>query len=480
MRFEELLEKKEAKQIGLLKNLVMTGGKQPIQEMAQRLQVTKKSVETYVEDLQLFLKRYKEQCRLVYDGYYLALSLAPEFSVSEIENQFYQEAPKFQILVTLLQEREIAFVRVSQELQISESSLSRKIKELNLLLKEFDLTIWQGKMEGEEAQIRYFYFQLLWYMGNSVEEVSGRNQRYVENIERGLDIQLRPEARKRVLLWLKITKLRLNVPHQKFARLNKKFQPYLKDPMYQKLKQIVYRSFGYYAVEIQEEEAMLHFCFLLSMSILSEAEFHQYSLVRSRFTPTGLVDTLLLENILRFYRPIKVHHEVEALCYYYLAQIHPQLYFFKGDIEVYNRENIWAMEQELSSRDMRGLCQKLLALAQESFALPEDEQNSLLAMTAVKYLSVLAILDFQMNREVRVGIHLKMEPLFKNATITMLILHLKSLNGVVVEECRENQTYDLIISNEKLPTHKTVYYFSELGTKYDIAQIKQLIRNLSS
>ncbi|MGM0123200.1 hypothetical protein IGI37_000566 [Enterococcus sp. AZ194] len=478
MRFEELLEKKEAKQIGLLKTLVMSGGKQPIQEMAVRLEVTKKSVENYVEDLQLFLRRYQQKCQLNYNGYYLSFSMVPDFSISEIEFQFYQEAPKFQILLTLIQEREIAFVRVSQELQISESSLSRKIKELNLLLKEFDLTIWQGKLEGEEAQIRYFYFQLLWYMGNPIDETSERNKRYVENIERGLEICLRPEAKKRVLLWLKITKLRLNIPNQTFKGLNKKFQPYLKDPMYQKLKQIVYRSFGYYAVEIREEEAMLHFCFLLSMSILSEEEFRTYSLSRSRFTPTGLVDTLILENILRFYRPTKVHHEVEALCYYYLAQIHPQLYFFKGDVEVYNRENIWAMEQELSSRDMKGLCQKLLGITQEEFLLPADEQNSLLAMTAVKYLSVLAILDFQMNRDVRVGIHLKMEPLFKNATITMLILHLKSLNGVVVEECREGQAYDLIISNEKLHTHAPVYYFSELGTKYDIAQIKKLIRDL--
>lgn len=478
MRVEELLEKKEAKQMGLLKTLVMTGGKQPIQEMAKQLQVTKKSVENYVDDLQYILASYKDKCWLDYDGYYLTFSMVPDFSIGEIEFRLYQKAQKFQILLTLLKEREIAFVRVSQELQISESSLFRKIKELNVLLKEFDLTIWQGKLEGEEAQIRYFYFQLLWYIGNPIDEVSERNNRYVENIERGLGIHLTQEAKKRILLWLKITKLRLNVPNQVFTRLNQKFQPYVKDPMYQQLKQIVYRSFGYYAVEIREEEAMLHFCFLLSMSILSEEDFRTYSLARSRFTPIGLVDTIILENILRFYRPIKIHHEVEATCYYYLAQIHPQLYFFKGDVEIYNRENIWAMEQELSSRDMRALCLKLLAITQEEFSIPEDEKNSLLAMTAVKYLSVLAVLDFQMNREVRVGIHLKMEPLFKNATITMLILHLKNINGVVVEECRTNQTYDLIISNEKLHTSTPVYYFSELGTKYDIDQIKKLIRDL--
>lgn len=477
MKFEELLEKKEAKKMCLLKNLLFSGGKDTITEMMKKLQLSKKSVENYLEELRDDLAIYEGQCQLIYDKTNVEFWKIPEFSLRELELTWYQEAPKYQILIHLLENKEMAFIRLTQELAISESSLSRKIKEINTLLKEFKLMIWQGKIEGEESQIRYFYFQLMWYLDQYPKHLTGKEKHLIEQFERGFGLVFTEEAHQRINLWVKITKYRISIPKLSFQEFHKKFVPYQKDRFYLQLKPIFQRFFSYYAVEIREEEIMLHFIFLISMSLLNEKDFYHYSLQRSRFTPSSIADTLILENILRLYPRPKIRPEWEANCYYHLSQVHLRLYFFQGDVEVYDRENIWQLEAKLSSRNIQSYTKKMLGLAQDTLAIPYDEENSLLAMTEVKYLSIVAILDVEMNREIRIGIDLKMDPLFKEAAINMYMLHLNMINGVVVEACIPEHHYDLIITNQQ--QEKVRYYrLSELGTNYDIQEIKKIIRQL--
>lgn len=164
MRLDQLLEKKEAKQLQLLKKLLLVGGKMELHELASYLGISKPSLEKYVEELQDELAHYQEQCRLYYRKGVLVFEMSPTFSLNQIEWAFYRSALKFQILEHLLQHQEVTTVQLAQKLAVSESSLFRKIKELNGLLAEFELEIWQGKLIGEETQIRYFYFELFWYV----------------------------------------------------------------------------------------------------------------------------------------------------------------------------------------------------------------------------------------------------------------------------------------------------------------------------
>lgn len=476
MKFEDLLEKKEMKKIRLLKQLLLSGGTATIQELAENLAISKKSVENYLEELIYDLQEYQGKCQLTYDKTTVYYAKTSEFSMWELEVKWYKQAPKFQILIHLLKNKELAVIRLTQELAISESSLSRKIKELNQLLKEFHLMIWQGKLTGEESQIRYFYFQLLWYLEQYDKKITQKETELLEQFARGFGITFTEEARYRTVLWLRLTKYRITI-NPEFTQFRQRFEPYTRDRFYLQIKPIFHRLFSYNAIELKEEEVMLHFIFLISMSILTEADFYQYWLQRSQFTPASRADTVILENILRLYPRAKIRPDREINCYYHLSQVHLRLYFFQGDVEVYDRKNIWRLEQTLSSRDIRAFTNKLMTLALDTLAMTPQQENSLLAMTEVKYLSLLAILDVEMNREIRVGIDLEMDPLFKEAATIMYILHLKNLNGVVVEAYHAHQTYDLIITNK---AHATGNYYrlSELGASYDIQEIKKIIRQL--
>jgi len=117
-----------------------------------------------------------------------------------------------------------------------------------------------------------------------------------------------------------------------------------------------------------------------------------------------------------------------------------------------------------------------LELSAKELQPQANEQNSLWAMTAIKYLSVLSIIDIRVNREVRVGIYLQLDELFKEATKNMLTLQLNSLNRVIVESFDETKHYDLVITNTELDLDTKIYRITELGSAYDLKEIKKLIR----
>ena len=480
MNYESLLDKKEITQLRLLKLLMLDNGQDTIQSMVQKLGVSKSSLENYIADLHEVLLDYHGKIELIEDGAVLRLEMANDFSMSEVETDFYLSSTKYKIVNYLFHHREFSPVYLSNELLISESTLFRKIKELNQSLSEFEISIWQGKLIGEESQIRYFYFQFYWYLTESRKENLDKSEiSYLKMIEKALEIDFSFDSQKKIILWFRITKKRLAVSNQDYSELIKKCAPYERDPLYKKIREITLRMIGHYAIEVEEEEAMIHFSFLISMSILSEEDFYEYSLNRSRFTPTALLDTVVLESLLMYYKPLIVPRKLEKHIYFLLAQIHPRLYFFTGDIEIYHRENIWNIESYLSGHSMRTLTNHLLKIATKQLKIKPNDDNSLLPIPEIKYLSIVVIMDSLLSRDVTVGVSLEMDNLFKEATVNMLMVQLSSINGVLCEPYKKGTNYDLILTNQSQMDWKSeVYVFSELGTNYDFQKIKQTIRKI--
>mgnify|MGYP002711673664 CR=1 FL=1 len=77
MRLDQLLEKKEAKQLQLLKKLLLVGGQMELHELALYLGISKPSLEKYVDELQDELKHYHEQCRSPLHNFFLPFDSLP-------------------------------------------------------------------------------------------------------------------------------------------------------------------------------------------------------------------------------------------------------------------------------------------------------------------------------------------------------------------------------------------------------------------
>lgn len=479
VRYEQLLEKKELKQVELLKYLMLTEGEGSIQEVAKELSISKTSMESYLEDLVIYLEPYRPDVTIRYDGTRITLDMSYDFSLTQVERSLYMGSIKYRILDYIFHHPDFSSVSLCSELMISDSTLYRKIKELNKMLKEFDIEIRHGKIAGEESQIRYFYFQFYWFLNHTFYNHQDlENQSLIRVIEKGLEVTFTLESQRRLNLWLQIAKKRITLRHLTFDKFNRKIKAYEKDPLYNKVRTLMLRLVGNYAIEVEEGEVMLQFSFLISMSMLSMDDFYDYSLIRSRFTPTAWADTMTLETILLYYRPILIPRTLEKRIYYLLAQAHPRLYFFTGDIEIYDQEHIWRLENDFSSHPMLPLVTHLMQILEGKFDQTTfSESNSLIALTKIKYLSILSIIDYETNREIEVGVSLEMEDIYQEATLRMLMTQLKSLNGVVCEVYKPGKEYDLVITNKNgLKWSTEVYLISELGAAYDMLHIRKLIR----
>ncbi len=131
-----------------------------------------------------------------------------------------------------------------------------------MALLKFELEIWQGKLIGEETQIRYFYFELFWYVHSFDSQPLPIDEKYVGLITRGLNMTFTKEAQQRLSLWLRIMKARLKITTQSFQVLREKMVPYTKDPLFQQLRELVFRGFGHYALEVRRggDAALCLYC----------------------------------------------------------------------------------------------------------------------------------------------------------------------------------------------------------------------------
>ena len=163
MKVETLLEKKAMRQLLTVQQTILAGGTCSVSDLTAFLAVTKASFEKDLEDLHYFLKPFGQDCQLTYDtnSYQSPYRI---FSLNHLIEAFVKESLKFQLLDYLYRNKEFSIVQLTTKFMISESSLFRKIKELNQLLAAFELQIKNGQLQGEELQIRYFYFQLYWYI----------------------------------------------------------------------------------------------------------------------------------------------------------------------------------------------------------------------------------------------------------------------------------------------------------------------------
>ncbi|MEI5993279.1 helix-turn-helix domain-containing protein [Candidatus Enterococcus mansonii] len=486
MKIEELLDKKEAREVSILKKVILAGGRIEDSDLLAYLGVSKASFESDLKGLSYYLKPYEKECSLFYDGQWVAIHMSDHFSISKVLEDYVRASIKFQVIDYLFQNREFTIAQLTTKFVISESSLFRKIKELNQLLHEFELKIRNGQLKGEELQIRYFYFQMYWFLTpyevHQKKTLTIQNLRIIEGLEKGLSLTFEEHSKLKLSLWLTISKKRIIVQPKMYKDLHQKSKIYEQDPFYKTVRSFVLRFFSRYPLEIDEEESMLHFIFLMSMSVLTESDFDRYSLIRGRRTPTSLADTFVLEHVILYYRPKKFFPALEKKIFYYFSQIHSRLYFFKGELELFDRENIWQKEQQLSSHQLADFSQVLLTKSLEYFDESYSKGNSLHEWSLVKYLSVLAIIDFEIVGETRIGIHLEMDRLYKEVMTQVLVLSLKNLNGLTIEPYDSKHTYDLIVTNVMNPSIyrsvKEVYVLSELGSTYDINQIRMKIRAL--
>lgn len=489
MKIEHFLEKNEIREVTIFKQLVLNGGTLSYAEMLEHLAVAKASLDKDLESISFRIQPLADQVQVNYDGQSISLFMSDDYSLQQIYQLYLNQSVKVELIRFLFKHQEFSIVQLTQKLLISDSSLFRKIKELNSYLKEFGIKIRNGQLHGEELHIRYFYFQFFSYIEERNALFTSHSDKQItqmiQAVESFLHVAIEPENKQRLNVWMLISKNRVNSKEKQYAHLREQMQPYLEDPLYQKIRIMVLRYFSRYSIEVDEEEAMLHFAFLLAFPILTEHDFHEYRLERDRRAPIAALDTYIVETIIIQYKFRRLPYMLERDMYYHLSHIHTKLYFFQGDIEIYDYDEMLAKEKQFTGRDLISFAQTLLTISTGKLGIKETEENSLVKMELLKYSSLLAIVSFKMTTIVQIGIDLKMESIYTETLNQLLILNMRHINGIRVEAYQPNKHYDLILTNEQ-PTEKDhyedakVYVLSEILSPFDMKNIQRIVQQLNA
>lgn len=488
MKVENFLEKHEIREVNLVKKLVLSGGEVSHNDMVDYLDVSRASLDKDLASLAYRLEPFKESVRVDFDGSMIMLFMSNEFSLAQIYQVYLKESVKVKIISYLYRHQEFSIVQLTQKLMISESSLFRKIKELNDYLKEFHIKIRNGRLQGEELQIRYFYYQFYWYVSDKPTSAAKKNDDQVAKLLQAtinfMGIDLEPEGKERLKVWLYISKNRVNSKKKVYKELRRLMEPYMEDHFYQKMRSMVLRYFSRYSIEVDEEEAMLHFVFMLAFPVLTEHDFHEYTLLRARRAPIATIDTYVVETIIIHYNYRRLPYMLEREMFYYLSQIHAKMYFLKGAMEVYEYDTILSKEKQFTGKDLVSFAEQLRMISMGKFEIEESTEDSLLKMELLKYISLLAIVTFSMTKIKKVGIDLKMETIYTEALNHLLILNMRHINGIQVEKYQPKKAYDLVLTNapvrDSSPYGKAeIYVLSEILSPFDMKNIQNIIQNLT-
>ncbi|WP_395530732.1 helix-turn-helix domain-containing protein [Enterococcus hirae] len=478
MKIEQLLEKKEQLQVLILREMVLHGGTVGTNQLREQVNLSKTSFDQYIAEIPMIGRMMGKKVAIKRNEFQVTLELAEDVSLEKIILFLVQQSLKFNLLVYLLEHHQASIVRLATAFNISESSVFRKIKELNQLLQEFSLQIKNGQLYGEELQVRYFYYVLFQFISESQRPLflqqTPDKAPLILGLERALETTFSQESASKIACWLGITRKRLLSEKTTFATLKEKKILYQKDRLYQALDPVISLYLSRTAAEISGYEPLMFYSFFVSFAVLSEEHFYQYDLTRSKKLPTAVLDTYIRETMLWHYRPRKLKIKEEKAVGYQLAQIDNEFYFFRGVMMIYEPENLLQQQKKMLGRSLSQLLERLKETTLTQLPAKQGEEAAL-SYLMIQYANILMMIDFYIAKSVTIGIDIETLPIYRVAFQQFLLRELKGISGIEIENRRPGKKYDLVITFNQEDPHQNYYYLSEFASSYDIARLKQKI-----
>lgn len=478
MKIEQLLEKKEQLQVLILREMVLHGGTVGTNQLREQVNLSKTSFDQYIAEIPMIGMMMGKKVAIKRNEFQVTLELAEDVSLEKIILFLVQQSLKFNLLVYLLEHHQASIVRLATAFNISESSVFRKIKELNQLLQEFSLQIKNGQLYGEELQVRYFYYVLFQFISESQRPLflqqTPDKAPLILGLERALETTFSQESASKIACWLGITRKRLLSEKTTFATLKEKKILYQKDRLYQALDPVISLYLSRTAAEINGYEPLMFYSFFVSFAVLSEEHFYQYDLTRSKKLPTAVLDTYIRETMLWHYRPRKLKIKEEKAVGYQLAQIDNEFYFFRGVMMIYEPEHLLQQQKKMLGRSLSQLLERLKETTLIQLPAKQGEEAAL-SYLMIQYANILMMIDFYIAKSVTIGIDIETLPIYRVAFQQFLLRELKGISGIEIENRRPGKKYDLVITFNQEDPHQNYYYLSEFASSYDIARLKQKI-----
>lgn len=445
-----------------------------LRDVLLKTDLSRSTLIKYIKDLNNLAKETNFELAIHLEDDLLSLSIGNNVKKEDLIQLLLPFSVKTNILNYLYSHEEFTVQKLSQELFISEATLHRHLTSLNTLLKEFGITIKNGRLRGDEHQIRYFYYQFYWLTipKNEMAETFELSQfkSMIEAIKQVWANDLTTTNEFKLALWFSITKKRIPLKSKKFKTLNSLMKIYQEHRFYQQLRQQILHYLSRYALEIEEEEVMCQFIFVTTMSILSPHVMERklgYGGPISEATTRGL-------RIIRLIVPSEENLNEQGL--YTLNQVLGQMYFFKGALidRAYRLDEDLAVISTGMALEHADLAEEIMReVAEEVYNDNLTIYGDLIVKIRWRLVEVLSFVIYQSPKKVRVGVALAGSETKRLPVLTVLRQYLEVNRLVTLEPYHSERKFDFIISNVYDQVYEQpTYYLKGAPNLFDIRQLE--------
>lgn len=210
MRINNLLDTSSARRLQLLELLVAEDEWWTIEELSHKLRC---SIGTIRADIQYYNSLLNGDAYIETSKQHgIKLTTVDSFQMESVYHKVMEGCLNFQIINKLFELDIPSIEDLAELLYTSASSILRSLKQINVFLEEYELTIQAKpvKIRGTEKQIRYFYNVFLWdYYSASFDEFHHHflniAQTYIEMLPKNVVTPTFSEiAQGKIALWLVI------------------------------------------------------------------------------------------------------------------------------------------------------------------------------------------------------------------------------------------------------------------------------------
>ncbi|MDN6639841.1 MAG: helix-turn-helix domain-containing protein [Tetragenococcus sp.] len=465
MQLLDLLDKDQKVQVKIFTYFLQKGQTIKIKELNDRMDVSYPTLQKAVNALTTTLTGFDSKATLTKkNSDYLQLMLPSHFSVKDFFYTYLKQALNYQLLISILQEKEVTVTKLTWENNLSEASIFRRLKTINQILAEFDIQFKNKKLNGSELQIQHFYFQLVnkaipkEKLNTIMTEPSINN--LINVIEKQLQLHFSKKQEQMLKLRLHIMQQRLDyrqVPKSNVAEgLLRQIE---KDHFYQELKNILARFLSRFALAATNYEAVHLYLFFISEGLLSQnSNWWQQSPFVKYFSS--------IEQ--EIYQAITKESGKDLTFTAFLLQIHVKITFYKGEINSSEADTLL-----LSDIDAQAMNQCMTLVEKR---LSRKVSHSQWEMLDYSYGLIRDIYQRRQQKEVLVGV-IDDGSLFAEETFRFVKQALAGMSHVTVKKAK-NYSYDLLVASVNTDlqefSYKKAYLLTGTLSSFEAERLKRV------
>ena len=173
MIVEKLLVNEEQQLLHLIEYVLTHGGQADKKSLREALQI---APATFRRLLYLLQSHFQEVLLCELSSNTIIITFLPNQSFGKLKRHLIQQSISHRILLELLQNPGVTLRQLHEKLFISESSVRRYIKRINLLIEPLFLEIKKCRLQGSEHQVRAFYLAYFEYVYGLFEGIFPYNR----------------------------------------------------------------------------------------------------------------------------------------------------------------------------------------------------------------------------------------------------------------------------------------------------------------